>query len=110
MIQHFNVINALSEQMMALLDLIECAHEECTDIKSMKTAAEMVLNMHDELMQEVNLIEEEYKDSRKLQQDEMIGLLDELWCKAIEKNDETIDLGALAELVEEFKERVKCQN
>ena len=58
MIEHMNVIDTLSDQISALLDLMMMA-EESVDIKSIKTASEMCLTMHDELMAEVDKI---YKD------------------------------------------------
>ena len=58
MIEHMNVINTLSDQISALLDLMMMA-EEAVDIKSIKMASEMCLTMHDELMAEVDKI---YKD------------------------------------------------
>lgn len=58
MIEHMNVINTLSDQISALLDLMMMA-EESVDIKSIKMASEMCLTMHDELMAEVDKI---YKD------------------------------------------------
>ena len=60
MIEHMNVINTLSDQISALLDLMMMA-EESVDIKSIKMASEMCLTMHDELMGEVDKIAEELK-------------------------------------------------
>ena len=60
MIEHMNIINTLSDQITALLDLMMMA-EESVDIKSIKTASEMCLTMHDELMGEVDKIAEELK-------------------------------------------------
>ena len=56
MIEHMNVIDTLSDQISALLDLMMMA-EESVDIKSIHTASEMCLTMHDELMGEVDKIE-----------------------------------------------------
>ena len=56
MIEHMNVINTLSDQISALLDLMMMAEED-VDIKSIKIASEMCLTMHDELMAEVDKIE-----------------------------------------------------
>ena len=53
MIEHMNVIDTLSDQISALLDLMMMA-EESVDIKSIKTTSEMCLTMHDELMAEVD--------------------------------------------------------
>ncbi len=58
MIEHMNVIDTLSDQISALLDLMMMAEKD-VDIKSIKTASEMCLTMHDELMAEVDKI---YKD------------------------------------------------
>ena len=60
MIEHMNVIDTLSLQITALLDLMMMA-EENVDIQSIKTASEMCLTMHDELMGEVDKIAEELK-------------------------------------------------
>ena len=60
MIEHMNVIDTLSDQITALLDLMMMA-EESVDIQSIKTASEMCLTMHDELMAEVDKIVEELK-------------------------------------------------
>lgn len=60
MIEHMNVINTLSDQITALLDLMMMAEED-VDIKSIKMASEMCLTMHDELMAEVDKIAEELK-------------------------------------------------
>lgn len=64
MIEHMNVINTLSDQISALLDLMMMA-EESVDIKSIKTASEMCLTMHDELMAEVNKMSKEIKEQEK---------------------------------------------
>ena len=60
MIEHMNVINTLSDQISALLDLMMMAEED-VDIKSIRVASEMCLTMHDELMAEVDKIAEELK-------------------------------------------------
>lgn len=49
MIEHMNVIDALSDQITALLDLIHCSGDSA-DISSIRVASEMCLTMHDELM------------------------------------------------------------
>ena len=64
MIEHMNIINALSDQITALLDLMMMT-EESVDIKSIKTASEMCLTMHDELMAEVDKISKEIKGQEK---------------------------------------------
>ena len=55
MIEHMDVINTLSDQITALLDLMMMAEED-VDIKSIKIASEMCLTMHDELMGEIDKI------------------------------------------------------
>ena len=64
MIEHMNVINTLSDQISALLDLMMMAEKD-VDIKSIKTASEMCLTMHDELMAEVDKISKELKEQNK---------------------------------------------
>ena len=64
MIEHMNIINTLSDQITALLDLMMMA-EESVDIKSIKAASEMCLTMHDELMAEVDKISKEIKAQEK---------------------------------------------
>ena len=61
MIEHMNVIDTLSDQISALLDLMMMAEED-VDIKSIRVASEMCLTMHDELMGEVDKIAEELKE------------------------------------------------
>ena len=60
MIKHMNIIDTLSDQITALLDLMMMA-EEGVDIHSIKTASEMCLTMHDELMAEVDKVSKEIK-------------------------------------------------
>ena len=60
MIEHMDKINALSEQISALLDLMMMA-DDLVDIKSIHTASEMCLTMHDELMIEIHKIESEVR-------------------------------------------------
>ena len=50
------VIDTLSDQISALLDLMMMA-DDAVDIKSIHTASEMCLIMHNELMGEVDKIE-----------------------------------------------------
>lgn len=64
MIEHMNVIDTLSDQISALLDLMMMA-EESVDIKSIRIASEMCLTMHDELMREVDKISKELKEQDK---------------------------------------------
>ena len=73
MIEHMNTIDTLSDQITALLDLMMMAEED-VDIKSIKTASEMCLTMHDELMAEVNKISKEIKKQDKY---EVIEILKE---------------------------------
>ena len=56
MIEHINTIDTLSDQISALLDLMMMA-DDAVDIKSIHTASEMCLIMHNELMGEVDKIE-----------------------------------------------------
>ena len=60
MIEPMNVIDTLSLQITALLDLIHCSGDSA-DISSIRVASEMCLTMHDELMGEVDMIAEELK-------------------------------------------------
>ena len=60
-IEHINIINILSNQITALLDLIHCANDSA-DISSIRMASEMCLTMHDELMGEVDKISKEIKE------------------------------------------------
>ena len=62
MIEHLNMINTLHDQIEALLDLMQCADRDCTDIKSINIASEMCLTMFDELMDEVEKIEMEWRE------------------------------------------------
>ena len=63
MIEHMYVIDTLSDQISALLDLMMMAEED-VDIKSIHTASEMCLTMHDELMAEVDKISKEIKEQK----------------------------------------------
>ena len=60
MIEHMNIIDTLSCQITAVLDLIHCSGDSA-DISSIRVASEMCLTMHDELMAEVDKIAEELK-------------------------------------------------
>ena len=64
MIEHMNVIDTLSDQISALLDLMMMTEED-VDIKSIKIASEMCLTMHDELMAEVDKISKKIKNQEK---------------------------------------------
>lgn len=63
MIEHMNVIDILSLQITALLDLIHCSGDSA-DISSIRVASEMCLTMHDELMAEVDKITEKLKEGK----------------------------------------------
>ena len=63
MIEHLNIIDTLSDQITALLDLMMMAEKD-VDIKSIHTASEMCLTMHDELMAEVDKISKEIKEQK----------------------------------------------
>ena len=64
MIEHMNVINTLSLQITALLELMQCA-DDSVDISSIRVASEMCLTMHDELMAEVDKMSKEIKEREK---------------------------------------------
>ena len=59
-----NVIDTLSDQTTALLELMQCANDSA-DISSIRVASEMCLTMHDELMGEVDKISKEIKNQEK---------------------------------------------
>ena len=61
MIEHLNIIDALSLQITALLDLMQCTNDSA-DISSIRVASEMCLTMHDELMGEVDKMSKEIKE------------------------------------------------
>lgn len=62
--EHRNIIDALHIQIKALLDLMQCADPDCTDVKSVNTAAEMCQAMLDDLMGEVEKIEKEWREMK----------------------------------------------
>ena len=64
MIEHMSVIDTLSDQISALLDLMMMA-DDSVDISSIRVASEMCLTMHDELMAEVDKISKELKEQEK---------------------------------------------
>ena len=64
MIEHMNVIDTLSDQITALLDLMQCTNDSA-DISSIRAASEMCLTMHDELMGEIDKIGKEIKEQQK---------------------------------------------
>ena len=63
-IEHMNIIDALSDQITALLELMQCANDSA-DISSIRVASEMCLTMHDELMVEVDKMSKEIKNQEK---------------------------------------------
>ena len=63
MIEHLNIIDTLSDQISALLDLMMMA-DDSVDIKSIHVASEMCLTMHNELMGEVDKICKEIKEQK----------------------------------------------
>ena len=73
MIEHMNIIDALSDQISALLELMQCANDSA-DISSIRVASEMCLTMHDELMVEVDKISKEIKEQEKYK---LIEILEE---------------------------------
>lgn len=56
-----NSISAYQEQIVSLLDLIQCS-DESVDLKSVRTAAEIVVNLFDDMMDEVDKLKENYKE------------------------------------------------
>ena len=64
MIEHMNIIDALSLQITALLELMQCANDSA-DISSIRVASEMCLNMHNELMAEVDKMSRKIKEQEK---------------------------------------------
>ena len=64
MIEHMNVIDTLSDQITALLDLMMFADDD-VNMSSIRVASEMCLTMHDELMGEVDKISMELKEQNK---------------------------------------------
>lgn len=56
-----NSISAYQEQIVSLLDLIQCS-DESVDMKSVRTAAEIVVNLFDDMMDEVDKLKEKYKE------------------------------------------------
>ena len=75
MIEHMNVIDTLSLQITALLDLMMMAEED-VDIKSIKKASEMCLTMHDELMREIDKVSKEIKTQEKTKVIEILNETD----------------------------------
>ena len=63
MIEHLNIIDTLSDQITALLDLMMMA-DDSVNIKSIHVASEMCLTMHDELIGEVDKICKEIKEQK----------------------------------------------
>ena len=88
MIEHMNVIDILSDQISALLDLMMMA-EDSVDISSIRVASEMCLTMHDELMAEVDKISKEIKVQEKTK---VIEILKETDLPNI-KDGKEVDIG-----------------
>lgn len=88
MIEHMNVIDTLSDQISALLDLMQCANDSA-DISSIRVASEMCLTMHDELMAEVDKVSKEIKTQEK---SKVIEILKETDLPNI-KDDKEVDIG-----------------
>ena len=63
-IENINTIDCLSDQISALLDLMMMS-EDSVDHKSIKTTSEMVLIMHDELMEEIRKIEKKLSEEEQ---------------------------------------------
>ena len=87
-IEHINIIDTLSDQISALLDLMMMAEKD-VDIKSIKTASEMCLTMHDELMVEIDKINKEIKNQEK---SKVIEILKETDLPNI-KDGKEVDIG-----------------
>lgn len=60
MLEHINTINVLSDQIKALLDLMQMSDDSVYH-SSIKTASEMCMTMHEDLMAEVEQIEQEWR-------------------------------------------------
>ena len=88
MIEHMNVINTLSLQITALLELMQCA-DDSADISSIRVASEMCLTMHDELMREVDKMSKEIKNQEK---SKVIEILKETDLPNI-KDGKEVDIG-----------------
>ncbi len=69
MIEILNTIDALSDQISALLELIHSSNEECVDIKSIQVASEMCLTIHDELMIEVDKLQDKLIEKNRVVED-----------------------------------------
>ena len=87
-IEHMNIIDALSLQITALLELMQCANDSA-DISSIRVASEMCLTMHDELMAEVDKISKELKEQEK---SKVIEILKETDLPNI-KDGKEVDIG-----------------
>ena len=88
MIEHMNVIDTLSDQITALLELMQCANDSA-DISSIRVASEMCLTMHDELMVEIDKINKEIKNQEK---SKVIEILKETDLPNI-KDGKEVDIG-----------------
>ena len=88
MIEHISIINILSLQITALLELMQCANDSA-DISSIRVASEMCLTMHDELMVEIDKINKEIKNQEK---SKVIEILKETDLPNI-KDGKEVDIG-----------------
>lgn len=69
MIEILDTIDALSDQISALLELIHSSNKECVDIKSIQVASEMCLTIHDELMIEVDKLQDKLIEQNRVVED-----------------------------------------
>ena len=81
-------IDILSDQITALLELMQCA-DDSADISSIRVASEMCLTMHDELMVEIDKINKEIKNQEK---SKVIEILKETDLPNI-KDGKEVDIG-----------------
>ena len=88
MIEHLNIIDTLSGQITALLDLMMCTNDSA-DISSIRVSSEMCLTMHDELMGEIDKISKKIKEQEK---SKVIEILNETDLPNI-KDGKEVDIG-----------------
>ena len=69
MLEILNTIDTLSDQISALLELIHNSNEKCVDIKSIQIASEMCLDMHAELMAEVDKLQDKLIGQKEIVED-----------------------------------------
>lgn len=62
MIEFMNISNALYEQLSAMLDLMQSCDNDCVDIKSLKTAAEMCSTMLEDLNGAIDDVYDDWKN------------------------------------------------